>query len=93
MAKQCEMVIGFLVPHQCDHPALGTCIKCGRGFCEEHLEVTPQGLVCLACKQGLTSPVILPSFAQDFTPDEMALFETPARFHEEDDTDMFSDMS
>ena len=25
MADQCEMIIGYLVPHRCDHPALGRC--------------------------------------------------------------------
>ena len=93
MAKQCEMVIGFLVPHRCDHPALGTCVRCGRGFCEEHMEITPEGLVCLACKQGLANPVIMPDFAQGFTSEEFALFDTPLRSGQEDDAEMFSDMS
>ena len=57
---KCEMVIGFLVPHRCDHPALGKCVKCGRGFCDEHTNQTRQGRVCLACQQGLDMPVALP---------------------------------
>ncbi len=57
MAAQCEMVVGFLVPHRCDNPALGNCRQCGRGFCEEHLEITPQGMICTACRQGLDQPV------------------------------------
>lgn len=92
MTAQCEMIIGFLVPHRCDNPALGNCIKCKRGFCEEHMEITPQGLVCLACQQGLLNPVIMPDFAQNFTQEDMEAFSEPIIFRD-DDTDMFSDMS
>ena len=27
MTEQCEMVIGFLVPHRCENPVLGHCVK------------------------------------------------------------------
>ena len=59
-AVQCEMIIGYLVPHRCDNPSLGTCVKCGRGFCDEHTNQTREGRVCLACQQGLDMPVALP---------------------------------
>lgn len=91
MANTCEMIIGFLVPHRCENPALGHCTKCGRGYCEEHITVTPNGLVCLACQQGLEQPVALPATAQNFTPDDLAVFYTASRL--DDDSDMFSDLS
>jgi len=88
------MIIGFLVPHRCDHPALGNCTKCNRGFCEEHMEVTPQGLVCLACQQGLTEPVALPQFAQSFTPEDIAAFSMASTIFEDDRAEeSFSDLS
>jgi hypothetical protein len=91
MASQCEMIIGFLVPRRCENPALGNCSQCGRGFCEEHVEVQAQGLVCQACSQGLEKPVALPITAQSFSDDEMALFDRASRF--DNDEDMFSDLS
>jgi hypothetical protein len=48
MAEKCEMIIGYLVPHRCENPSLGACIKCGRGFCDEHTNATKEGRVCLA---------------------------------------------
>ena len=91
MAEQCAMIIGYLVPHRCEHPSLGHCTKCGRGFCEEHVTVTQTGLVCLACSQGLPQPVALPITAQTFTPDDLALFDTASRWEADEDT--FSDLS
>ena len=92
MADQCEMIIGFLVPHRCEHPALGRCTRCGRGYCDEHIDVTQQGLVCLACSQGLEQPVALPITARSFTPDDLADFDSASRWDTEDG-DMFSDLS
>ena len=93
MAK-CEMVIGYLVPHRCDNPALGTCVKCGRGFCDEHTNATKEGRVCLACQQGLEIPVALPISASTFTPADMVLFDSTSTFDDNDDnSDMFSDLS
>ena len=60
MPDQCEMIIGFLVPHRCDNAGLGKCGNCGRTYCDEHMSVTPQGLRCLACQQGLQQPIALP---------------------------------
>jgi len=91
MAEQCEMIIGFLVPHRCDHQALGHCTKCGRGYCEEHISVTASGLICLACSQGLSQPVALPITSQTFTPDDLADFDTASRWESDEDT--FSDLS
>jgi recombinational DNA repair protein (RecF pathway) len=92
MADQCEMIIGFLVPHRCEHPALGRCTRCGRGYCEEHIQVTQEGLICLACQQGLAQPVALPITAQTFTADDLAAFDAASQW-EVEDSDMFSDLS
>jgi len=92
MADQCEMIIGFLVPHRCEHPALGRCAKCGRGYCEEHIEVKQEGLICLACSQGLEQPVALPITAQTFTPEDLADFDAASQW-DVDDSDMFVDLS
>jgi hypothetical protein len=85
------MIIGFLVPRRCENPALGNCGQCGRGFCEEHVEVQAHGLVCQACSQGLEQPVALPITAQSFSDEDMALFDQASRF--DNDEDMFSDLS
>ncbi len=92
MAKQCEMIIGFLVPHRCELTALGQCTKCGRGYCDEHIAVTPSGLICQACSQGLEQPVALPVTARTFTPDDLAAFNAASQWDEDED-DMFSDLS
>jgi recombinational DNA repair protein (RecF pathway) len=91
MASQCEMIIGFLVPRRCENPALGNCSRCGRGYCEEHISVETQGLICKACSQGLEQPVALPLTAQSFSDEDMALFDQASRF--DNDDDLFSDLS
>jgi hypothetical protein len=53
MAKQCEMMIGFLVPRQCDQRARSTCIRCGKRICDEHAVVSPEGILCEACDLGV----------------------------------------
>lgn len=88
---QCEMIIGYLVPHRCDNPALGRCVKCGRGFCDEHVDVQAAGLVCLACQQGLDAPVALPMTAQTYDSHDLILFDQASRW--DDDDDVFSDLS
>lgn len=91
MAEQCEMIIGYLVPHRCEHPALSHCLKCGRGFCDEHISITPQGLICLACQQGLEQPVVLPITAQTFSAEDLATFNAASQWEQDDD--LFSDLS
>lgn len=95
MAEQCEMIIGYLAPHRCENPALGTCAKCGRGFCDEHTNPTRAGRVCLACAQGLEMPVALPISAALFTPADLDAFGRSSRFDDADDDrgEMFSDLS
>jgi len=94
MADQCEMILGYLVPHRCENPALGKCIKCGRGFCDEHTNQTREGRICLACQQGLDMPVALPISAALFTASDLDTFGR-SRFNDTDEErgDMFSDLS
>jgi hypothetical protein len=68
------MIVGFLVPHRCPNGALATCIKCGRQFCNEHVAIVQQGLLCLACEQGLEQPVLVTQAARGFTAEDIALF-------------------
>lgn len=91
MAQQCTMIVGYLVPHRCPNDALATCVKCGRAFCDEHVSITPGGLVCLACQQGLAQPVAVSQVARDYTDSEIAAFSTVGAFDADDDT--FSDLS
>ena len=96
MAEKCEIIIGYLVPHRCENPSLGACVKCGRGFCDEHTNATKEGRVCLACQQGLDMPVALPIAAALFTPMDMDTFGRTSRYNDNDDVDsgdMFSDLS
>jgi recombinational DNA repair protein (RecF pathway) len=95
MAQQCEMIIGYLVPHRCENPALGTCSRCGRGYCDEHVQVRQGGLVCLACEQGLEQPVTLPITARTFDAADLATFSALSAMDDEADRsgDLFSDLS
>jgi len=93
VTEQCEMIIGYLVPHRCEHPALGRCGKCGRGYCEEHVTVQPEGLLCLACQQGLEQPVALPITAQSYDAGDIALFAAADEWDETEGDDTFSDLS
>lgn len=93
MADQCEMIIGYLVPHRCENPALGKCIRCGRGFCEEHMTQTAEGWICLADEQGLSQPVMLPLTAATFSPHDVELFDRASTWEGEDRADLFSDLS
>jgi len=93
MADQCEMIIGYLVPHRCENPSLGSCVNCGRGYCDEHTNQTPEGRLCLACQQGLDQPVALPIAAATFTPTDIDTFNQASMWDDDDHADMFSDLS
>ena len=93
MAEQCEMIIGYLVPHRCENPSLGICAKCGRGYCDEHTNQTREGRVCLACLQGLDQPIALPIAATTFTAAELDSFHRASAWDNDDSGDMFSDLS
>ena len=88
---QCAMIVGYLAPHRCPNKALASCIKCGRKFCDEHVELVESGLICLACQQGLDQPILVSQVAQNYTSDDLALFaQAGARDTSED---VFSDLS
>lgn len=93
MAEQCEMIIGYLVPHRCENPSLGKCTKCGRGYCDEHTNQTQEGRVCLACLQGLDQPIALPIAAATFTASDLDTFNRASVWNDDDSSDMFSDLS
>ena len=92
MAAQCEMIIGFLVPHRCPTRALAPCLKCNRHFCDEHLDIMHGGLVCTACQQGLEQPVVISQAARTFDDADILVFSSFEDFDEESDT-IFSDLS
>jgi len=51
MAKQCELIIGYLLPRRCEENVMATCVKCGRGTCELHTRIGDQGLLCRDCHE------------------------------------------
>jgi recombinational DNA repair protein (RecF pathway) len=91
MAQQCAMIVGYLVPHRCPNKALATCIKCGRQFCDEHVSIVPEGLLCLACQQGIDQPVLVAQVAHEYSPEDMAAFAVASDWDASDDT--FADLS
>lgn len=88
MARQCELVVGFLVPHRCTGKARSVCTKCGKAICDEHATVSDSGIVCVACQENIEQPTAAalpgPVYAGGdylpFSPDE-------------DRGDFFADMS
>ncbi|NJP06588.1 MAG: zinc ribbon domain-containing protein [Chloroflexaceae bacterium] len=88
---RCSMIIGFLVPHRCEKPALGRCQQCDLPFCDEHLSVTPQGLICTACEQGFDRPVAMAETATTYDDSDIIIFASAS--HWDDDDDLFSDLS
>lgn len=93
MAEQCAMIVGYLVPHRCEQRALGTCLRCGRQYCEDHLAVTSEGLICTACQQGLDQPVALPITQQSYDAADIAVFSRVSEGGDEDTDDTFADLS
>lgn len=85
-AARCEMMTGFLVPHRCPNPAAGTCAQCGRAYCDDHLEITPNGLLCIACKEGRTEPIDSGAAYSGYTQSDYDAFDS-----DEDET--FIDLS
>jgi hypothetical protein len=51
MAKQCEMIIGYLLPRRCEEKAITVCQKCKRRVCELHTRVADDGLLCRDCHE------------------------------------------
>jgi hypothetical protein len=51
MAKQCEMIIGYLLPRRCEEKGITVCQKCRRTVCELHTRVADDGLLCRDCQE------------------------------------------
>ena len=49
MAKQCALVIGYLLPRRCEEKVANVCQNCNRGVCELHVRIGDQGLLCRDC--------------------------------------------
>jgi len=92
MASQCEMIVGYLVPHRCPNTALATCVKCGRKFCDEHVSISQGGLLCLACQQNVDQPVAVSQVAHDYTAEDIAAFSIVGMY-DSDVNDTFADLS
>ena len=95
MPEQCEMIVGFLTPHRCPHSGVAACVKCGRRFCEEHLSIQRDGLMCTACQQGLDRPVAVAQVARTFNEADLLAFAAVSTFDEStsESGDLFSDLS
>jgi len=99
---RCQLFVGMLLPHPCEHAAIGTCGQCGRLGCEAHLEAGPAGLLCRACvsarRRPSCSPAPPPSRPRRclalFQPADLAAFEQAALLDEpEPAEDAFADLS
>jgi hypothetical protein len=87
------MVIGFLVPHRCGEPAIGSCAKCQRRYCQEHLKLSPAGLLCTACADGRDQPVGVDVVEAQFGDNDLAAFVAAEAIDRSDDGAAFSDLS
>jgi hypothetical protein len=72
---------------------LGKCVKCERGFCDEHLVDSPEGKICLADQQGLDQPIALPLAAATFSQADIDTFNRSSMDDDAASGDMFSDLS
>jgi recombinational DNA repair protein (RecF pathway) len=88
---QCAMIVGYLVPHRCPNKALAKCIKCSREFCDEHVSIVENGLICLACQKGLEQPVLSLQEGQRYSAADLALFSALGAADSAEDS--FSDLS
>lgn len=63
MAKQCDLIIGYLLPRRCEGKAVAACTKCGRNACDRHTRMGDAGLLCRDCYeevQPLTDEQLTP---------------------------------
>lgn len=91
--QRCEMVVGFLIPRHCEKPALGHCLQCGRGYCDEHLSITAEGMICTACTEGHEQALEIPVVgAPQYNEADFAAFEE-ASLWDQDEGDLFADLS
>jgi len=86
------MIIGFLVPHRCEVAAIASCAKCTRRYCQEHLSLSAAGLLCSACAEGRSQPV-LSSTTTGFDAADIAAFSVAEAADRGDDHAAFSDLS
>ena len=49
MARQCDLIIGYLLPRQCEEKGINGCTNCGRLVCELHTRMGDRGLLCRDC--------------------------------------------
>jgi recombinational DNA repair protein (RecF pathway) len=49
MAKQCELIIGYLLPRQCEEKGVNACTRCQRVVCDLHTSMGDSGLLCRDC--------------------------------------------
>ena len=69
MAKQCELIIGYLLPRRCEEKASHKCTNCGRTACEPHTRIGDAGLLCRDCFEK----------GQPFTPEALESLPTPVQ--------------
>jgi hypothetical protein len=92
MARQCELIVGFLIPHRCEGKARSVCTRCGKAVCDEHATIADSGIICVACHEEIEQPPLpavtaaLPGAMYDG--EDYALFSVG-----EDREDFFADMS
>lgn len=53
MATQCELVIGYLLPRQCEEKSQNTCTRCKRQVCDLHTRMSDSGLLCRDCAENI----------------------------------------
>jgi hypothetical protein len=87
------MVIGFLVPHRCGEATIGACAKCQRRYCQDHLELGPAGLLCIACTEGRAQPVVPDLHHAPLGPADVAAFAAAEAADRGDTSAEFSDLS
>jgi hypothetical protein len=56
MARQCELIVGYLIPHRCEGKASSICTRCGRAVCDEHATIADSGIICVACHEEIEQP-------------------------------------
>ena len=58
MAKQCELVIGYLLPRQCEEKGDNNCTRCGRLVCDLHTRMADAGLLCRDCFENVPARTV-----------------------------------
>lgn len=75
------MIIGVLVPRPCQKRSVATCSNCNGRYCEEHIDIAENGILCDACRTGeeMKTPVDpLPADLGTFKQGDYDLFDEPA---------------